>query len=58
MNPQNLEPKEYGWMNYKNTDILNPRFIASNVDMNLNELLKLIRCSYKSETPCKSNKYS
>ena len=55
--PLPLQPTDYGWT--KNTcDDLEPTHVANEVQMVPEELLKLIKCSCKSQQPCRTNRCS
>ena len=56
MHPPTLEPTDYGWTKEGNSNILTPTTVSSGVAMVPDELLKLIRCSCRSELPCNTNK--
>ena len=58
MHPPTLEPTDYGWTKEGNSNILTPTTVSSGVAMVPDELLKLNRCSCRSELPCNTNKCS
>ena len=56
--PLDLAPTSSGWSNDDNFTSLAPVTVPEGVTLVLDELLKMIRCSCKSNIPCKSGRCS
>lgn len=58
MNPPNLNPTDYGWSKDNGSTSLSPTTVQAGVSLAPTELLKLIRCSCQSHSPCQTNRCS
>ena len=54
LDPPSLNPTEHGYIREESSKSLLPKPIDEDVSLAPQEILKLIRCSCDSETPCKS----
>ncbi len=56
LHPQQLEPTDYGWMKEASMKSLRPTTVPVDTPLAPNDILKMIRCTCSSETPCKSSR--
>ena len=56
--PPDLDPTSYGWSKDKGTKALSPTTVAVGVNLVPEEILKLIKCSCRSDKPCQANRCS
>ena len=54
--PPNLDPTEYGWSRDEDTKSLQPVMLPSSKSPAPDYVLKLVCCSYASESPCSSSR--
>ena len=57
-NPPVLDPTSYGWSQEEGSIALSPTTVPPDTSLAPNGLLKLIKCSCRSEMPCSMNKCS
>ena len=58
MHPPPLKPTDYGWTKEEFSDALTPTTVESDIALVPQEILKLIRCSCKSQIPCNTARCS
>ena len=56
LDPQSLEPTDYGWMKEASMKSLRPTTVPADTPLAPSDILKMIRCACSSETPCKSSR--
>jgi hypothetical protein len=56
LDPPNLEPTSYGWIKEESTKSLFPTTVPANVQLAPDDILKLIKCTCSSASPCKYSK--
>jgi hypothetical protein len=56
LQPQKLEPTDYGWMKEASMKSLQPTTVPVDTPLAPSNILKMIRCTCSSETPCKSSR--
>ena len=56
LHPQKLEPTDYGWMKDVCMKSLRPTAVPVDTPLAPSNILKMIRCTCSSETPCKSSR--
>ena len=57
-NPPVLDPTSYGWSQKEGSTALSSTTVPADTSLAPTELLKLIKCSCRSEMPCSTNKCS
>lgn len=55
-NPPNMDPLMYGWTRCVGSTSLTPITVSDNVPIAPDDILKMIKCSCDSATPCKSKR--
>ena len=56
LDPQKLDPTDYGWVKEVSTKSLRSTTVPVDTPLAPSDILKLIRCTCSSETPCKSSR--
>ena len=56
LDPQSLEPTDYGWMKEVCMKSLQPTTVPADTPLAPSDILKMIRRTCSSETPCKSSR--
>lgn len=56
LNPPNMDPLTHGWTRRDGSTSLTPTTVADNVLPAPDDILKMIKCSCESATPCQSKK--
>ena len=56
LDPQKLDPTDYGWMKEHSTKSLQPTTVPSDTPLAPSKILQMIRCTCSSETPCNSSR--
>ena len=54
--PPAIDPTGFGWSLEKGSKTIIPTTLPSDTPLAPDDLLKLVRCSYSSETPCKTQR--
>ena len=56
LNPPNVDPLTHGWTRHNGSTYLTPTTVPDNVPLAPDDILKMIKCSCDSATPCNSRR--